>query len=160
MKLIVEAYFQRNKTGKFFRVKKERQDRHDQDTNLDRITSLEFQITLDPEEKHHLAKIYGVIDAIGTLGGVHEIVLWCIMLMYGSLRKNVYLFSIINSLIHTENFQIGLASENNQQKDASLMTRNLPDNIDKQNKNRLDRKQDHNYTSIQRSEIEMYPRIF
>ena len=36
---------------------------------------------------------------IGTLGGVFEILFWFIMLLYGCIRENVYLFSVINSLI-------------------------------------------------------------
>ena len=75
MKLITEAYSLTNKTGKFFRILKEKQDRYEQDLNLNTIPSMEFQIILDSEEKHHSVKFYGIIDAIGTLGGVHEIIL-------------------------------------------------------------------------------------
>ena len=98
MKSMVEACLRRNKTGEFFRVLKEKQDRYEQDRNYSSITSLEFQVLLDSEERHHSAKVYGAIDAIGTLGGVHEIILWCIMIIYGSFRRNVYMYSIINRL--------------------------------------------------------------
>ena len=83
----LEAYTLKNKTGQFFRVKNERKDSHDLFDTSTQKTTFEFQIMLDSEEKLHSAKIYGFIDAIGTLGGVHEIVLWCILLIYGSLRK-------------------------------------------------------------------------
>ena len=94
-----EILFLKNKQGKFFRANNERRDSHDLFDTSTQKTTFEFQIMLDSEEKLHSAKIYGFIDAIGTLGGVHEIVLWCILLIYGSLRKNVYFFSIINRLI-------------------------------------------------------------
>ena len=36
---------------------------------------------------------------IGTLGGVFEILLWLLMLFYGSIRNNMYIFHAINCLI-------------------------------------------------------------
>ena len=107
--------FSQNKEGEFYKVQGERQDRHNHDLNTTTKYSLEFQIYLDPEEKQYSVQIYRVIDAIGTLGGVHEILLWCIMLIYGSLRKNVYLFSIINRLIQTEQLQDTANEENKNQ---------------------------------------------
>ena len=160
MKSMVEACFLKNKTGKFFRVLKEKQDRYDQDLNSTTITSMEFQITLDSEEKHHSAKIYGIIDAIGTLGGVHEIVLWCIMLIYGSLRKNVYLFSIINHLIQTEQFQDINSEENNEIKSNDQMSKKASNMIDTQRGTNFNMNRVHNITSIQKSEIKMCQSMF
>ena len=39
-------------------------------------------IMLDSEVKNYKARIYGIIDAIGTLGGTYGIVFWTIMLFY------------------------------------------------------------------------------
>ena len=60
----MEAYSLTNKTGKFFRILKEKQDRYEQDLNLSTIPSMEFQTILDSEERHHSVKFYGIIDAI------------------------------------------------------------------------------------------------
>ena len=115
---------------------------------------------LDSEEKLHSAKIYGFIDAIGTLGGVHEIVLWCILLIYGSLRKNVYFFSIINRLIQTEQLQDTSQEDNREQRDGNQMPIASPHQIARQSSNRHTNTQHHNYTPIHRSEIEMRPGMF
>ena len=156
-KLRLEAYFLKNKTGQFFRVSKEKQDRHDLHTiqNQTRVTTFEFQIMLGPEEKHYSAKVYGVIDAIGTLGGVHEMVLWCVMLIYGSLRKNVYLFSIINRLIQTEQLQ-----DNSEQRGDIQIPTSTHNQVIRQITNRLNNNQTHNYTPIHRSEMGIRPGIF
>ena len=60
---------------------------------------------LDSEMKNYKASVYGIIDAIGTLGGTFEIVLWIIMLFYGSIRSNLYMFSTINSLSQSDTNQ-------------------------------------------------------
>ena len=156
----LEIYFLKNKEGKFFRAHKERRDTHELFVNLTRQITFEFQITLDSEEKHHSATIYGAIDAIGTLGGVYEIVLWCIMLIYGSLRKNVYLFSIINHLIQTEHLQDTANEDNIEQRDGNQMSRIMPNQAVRDISNRQNNTQHHNYTPVQRSEIEMRPRMF
>ena len=159
-KLKLETCFLKNKQGKFFRVHNERQDSHDLfDTSTQKAT-FEFQIMLDSEEKHHSAKIYGFIDAIGTLGGVHEILLWCIMLIYGSLRKNVCLFSIINRLIQTEQLQDTTNEENNERRQNNQILTFIPNQTSRENSNRHTNNQHHNYTPILRSENEMRPGIF
>ena len=157
MKLTMEAYSLINKTGEFFRVQKESHDKYEQNLDYSTIDSLEFQVRLDSEEKHHSAKVYGIIDAIGTLGGVHDIVLWCIMLIYGSLRKNVYLFSIINCLIQSEQLQDTANEDNNEPRDSNQIQSCTHNHT---NRNRLNNDQTHNYTPIHRSEIKMRPRMF
>ena len=159
MKLTLEAYLQRNKTGQFFRVQNYKNDWHDLSFDSTKTALFEFQITLDSEEKHHSAKIYGVIDAIGTLGGVHEITLWCIILIYGSVRKNMYLFSIINSLIQSEQFQ-DIHHEIDEQRDINLNIRSHPIETSRQSRVKFNNNQTHNYTSVQLSEIKKRPRIF
>ena len=156
-KLRLETYFLKNKTGQFFRVSKEKQDRRDLHTiqNQARVTTFEFQIMLGPEEKHYSAKVYGVIDAIGTLGGVHEIVLWCVMLIYGSLRKNVYLFSIINRLIQTEQLQ-----DNSEQRGDIQIPTSTHNQVIRQSRSRLNNDQVYSYTPVHKSEIGMRPRMF
>ena len=160
MKSKVEAYFLKNKSGQFFRVQNERKDSHDQNANLSKKISLEFQIMLGTEEKHFSAKIYGVIDAIGTLGGVHEIVLWCIMLFYGSLRKHVYLFSIINRLIQTEQLQDTDFEDNNEQQNINQTFRSIPDKVARQCRDKLSINQVHNYNPVHKSEVDIRPRMF
>ena len=160
MKLIMEAYSLTNKTGDFFRLIKERQNNVKLDLSGNQIRSLEFQIRLDSEEKHHSAVVYGIIDAIGTLGGVHDIVLWCVMFIYGSLRKNVYLFSIINCLIRTEQLKDTTPQQNDEQRDDNQIQINAPDQVSRQNANRLNNDQNQNYTPVRRSETGLLPRMF
>ena len=159
MKSITEGCSLINKTCEFFRVQKQSQDRYEQNLDSSTIDSLEFQIILDSEEKHHSAKIYGIIDAIGTLGGVHEIVLWCIMLIYGSFRKNMYLFSIINRLIQTEQLQDTSLQGNEERRDDNQMLMNTHNQANRQSTNRLNNGQAQNYTPIHRSEIDILPRM-
>ena len=58
------------------------------------ITSL----TLDTESKHYESKVNHFMDAIGTIGGIFEILLMMISLVYSKIRKNLYYQSIINEL--------------------------------------------------------------
>ena len=47
---------------------------------------LYLTLMLDSGIKHYSSKVYGIIDAIGTLGGVFEIIFWAIMLFYSNIR--------------------------------------------------------------------------
>ena len=62
----------------------------------------QLSILLDTEMKNYKARVYGIIDAIGTLGGVFEIISWIVLLLYGSIRQSLYLFSVVNSLIQND----------------------------------------------------------
>ena len=70
-------------------------------------------ITLDSEIKNYKARVYGIIDAIGTLGGAFEIIFWIIMLFYGSIRKNLYLYSVVNSLSQDDESEVNQQQHNN-----------------------------------------------
>ena len=159
-KLKLEVYSLKNKTGQFFRVKNQRKDSYDLSDNPTLKASMELHIMLDSEEKLYSAKVYGVIDAIGTLGGVHDIVLWCILFLYGSLRKNVYLFSIINRLIQTEQLQDTTEEDNKEPRDGNQIPMSTHDQEVIHNRNRLNNNQVHNYTPIHRSERETRPTMF
>ena len=67
---------------------------------------LSIDIRLDSGAKHYVSSTYGIIDAIGTLGGVFEILYWFMMLFYSSLRENMYSFSVINSLNQTNQDEV------------------------------------------------------
>ena len=56
-----------------------------------------------------------MIDALGTLGGVFEIIFWSIMLVYGSIRKNMLIFSIMNRLARTGHEQYDGPSAKDEQ---------------------------------------------
>ena len=64
------------------------------------IDFFQLTITLDAEVKDYKSRVYGIIDAIGTLGGAFGIISWIVLLLYSSLRNNLYYFSAINSLIN------------------------------------------------------------
>ena len=53
----------------------------------------------DRRIRHFRSIAYGIIDALGTFGGVFEILFWLLMFLYGSFRESAYLFSVINCLI-------------------------------------------------------------
>ena len=87
---------------------------------------LNFEVRLDAKLKHYKSITYGIIDAIGTLGGVFEILFWILMLFFGSIRENMYLFSVINTLTQIsqdENTQP--RSDNNNNKDAPMFSGRL-----------------------------------
>ena len=67
-----------------------------------KVYFLQLSILLDTEMKNYKGRVYGIIDAIGTLGGAFEIISWIVLLLYGSIRQNLYLFSVANSL--TQNY--------------------------------------------------------
>ena len=76
---------------------------------------------LDSKVKHYECKTYGMIDAIGTLGGVFEILYWLLILLYGSIRESMYLFSVINSLIQlNQNENIKSKGDNSKKIDAPM----------------------------------------
>ena len=60
-----------------------------------------------------------MIDALGTLGGVFEIIFWSIMLFYGSIRKNMLIFSIMNRLARTGHEQYDGPSAKDEQNNIS-----------------------------------------
>ena len=66
----------------------------------DFVDILYLDILLDTEMKEYKSKVYGILDAIGTLGGAFEIISWIVLLLYGSIRKHIYLFSAVNSLAY------------------------------------------------------------
>ena len=66
------------------------------------IDFFQLSILLDTEMKNYKARVYGIIDAIGTLGGAFEIISWIVLLLYGSIRQSLYLFSVVNSLIQND----------------------------------------------------------
>ena len=79
---------------------------------------------LDSEVKVYQARIYGIIDAIGTLGGAFEIVFWVIMLFYGSIRKNLYLLSVMDVLSKSDENHDNEREANHEQHDNIPITRN------------------------------------
>ena len=88
-----------------------------------KIEFFSMTIMLDSEVKNYKARIYGIIDAIGTLGGTYGIVFWTIMLFYGTIRKNLYLISIINSLYQGDYNQENELWANEEQHNNALVKR-------------------------------------
>ena len=96
---IESGLFSPQKTGNFYQISKD--VTHTSKNNIESQDTLlaNLQVQLDPQVTHYKSTTYGIIDAIGTLGGTFEILFWLLMLLYSSTRDNVYLFSVINSLI-------------------------------------------------------------
>ena len=93
--------FSSSKTGKFYTVNREN-ILISELPNTPQKTFLKFDVRLDAKVKHYNSMTYGIIEAIGTLGGVFEILFWILMLFYGSLSEKMYLLSVINTLTQDE----------------------------------------------------------
>ena len=76
---IESGIFSSEKDGKFYTVNMDRayDTAHPNTTNK---LLLQYELRLDSKVKHYKSITYGIIDAIGTLGGVFEILLWVLML--------------------------------------------------------------------------------
>ena len=57
-----------------------------------------ISLTLDTESKHYESKVFNLMDSIGTIGGIYEITLSMVLIIYTGIRKNLYYRSIINEL--------------------------------------------------------------
>ena len=66
---------------------------------------MNVKINLDSEVKHFQSKSYRFIDAVGTIGGIFEIMFWLTMLIYGCIRKNMAIYYIVNRIISISNQQ-------------------------------------------------------
>ena len=118
---IESGIFSSEKTGKFYTVNRERTF----DTSYPNTTNkilMQYELMLDSKVKHYKSITYGIIDAIGTLGGVFEILLWVLMLFYGSIRENMYLFSVISTLAQfNQNGEEKSVAENTKNKDTPII---------------------------------------
>ena len=90
--------FSNKKKGNFYEIS---------DIRKDSVTKYSYDfdgaisvasLTLDTESKHYESKVNHFMDAIGTIGGIFEILLMMITLLYSKIRKNLYYQSIINEL--------------------------------------------------------------
>ena len=118
---IESGIFSSEKTGKFYTVSREKTYGAESfDTNYKKL--LNFELRLDSKVRHYKSITYGIIDAIGTLGGVFEILLWVLMLFYGSIRENMYLFSVINTLTQfNQNEDEKSEPDNTKNKDTPVL---------------------------------------
>ena len=98
---------------------------------------------LDSEVKDYKARVYGVIDALGTLGGIFEIVFWTIMLFYGSIRNNLYLFTVVNSLSQDNHKQDGELWVKRNQHNNTLAIRGIYTQSNRQREANTDLTQAH-----------------
>ena len=62
--------------GNFYRAGKTNSHITELDENNSDYDFALIRIMLDSEVKHYESRVYGVIDAIGTLGGIFEITFW------------------------------------------------------------------------------------
>ena len=122
---IESGIFSSEKTGKFYTVSKEKTFVSEQE-NANNKVFLNFDVRLDSKVKHYKSIAYGIIDAIGTLGGVFEILYWILMLFFGSIRENMYLFSVINTLTQiSQDEDTQSRTDNNNNKDAPMVSGKL-----------------------------------
>ena len=121
-----------------------------------------FHLTLmiDPEVKDHKSRVYGIVDAIGTLGGAYEIIFWIVMLFYGSIRKNLYQFSIVNSLIQNNDHQKDESKVDEGNLNNDMITRRRCNQQASQSKIRLRQTKVHVENTNQRNRTIVNKKIF
>ena len=54
--------------------------------------------TLSLESKHYKSSVYHFLEAIGTIGGIYELLFQGILIMYISIRKSLYFYSFLAEL--------------------------------------------------------------
>ena len=126
---IESGLFSSEKTGKFYTVSRE-STYSSQIINITDKVILNFEVMLDAKVTHYKSTTYGIIDAIGTLGGVFEILFWVLMLLYGSLRENMYLFSVINTLTEINQDEDAIPKTDNNNPKEVPMSENRFDQIE------------------------------
>ena len=57
------------------------------------------------EGKHYEGSVYHIINAVGTVGGIFELVSNGIMILYFLIHKDLYMHSILNSLSKIRKYQ-------------------------------------------------------
>ena len=83
------------KKGNFYQISKQTSNSI---SLLDTPNSRNFasiSATLDLESKHYKSSVYHFIEAIGTIGGIYELLFQAILVMYFSIRKNLYFYSFL-----------------------------------------------------------------
>ena len=84
------------KEGNFYEISNFRKDSvtklsHSNDTSLSFV-----YFNLDTESKHYSSRVYNIMDSIGIIGGIFEILLSGILIIYTKIRHNLYFHSIIS----------------------------------------------------------------
>ena len=62
-------------------------------------------VHLDSESKHIESSVNHVLEVIGTIGGSFELIHYSILILYATLRKNLYFHTIINRIHDYQRFQ-------------------------------------------------------
>ena len=115
---------------------------------------------IDPEVKDYKSRVYGIVDAIGTLGDTYEIIFWIVMLFYGSIRKNLYQFSIVNSLIQNNDHQKDESKVDEGNLNNDMITRRRCNQQTSQSKIRLRQTKVHVENTNQRNRTIANKKIF
>ena len=90
-------FFSDVKKGNFYQISKQTSNSISLiDTSIRNLASI--SATLDLESKHYKSSVYHFIEAIGTIGGIYELLFQAILVMYFSIRKNLYFYSFLAEL--------------------------------------------------------------
>ena len=65
-------------------------------------------VNLDPETKHHKITVYHLLEAIGTIGGLFELLFGGILILYLIIRKNLYYFSFLTEFNKFKRYGYGV----------------------------------------------------
>ena len=53
-------------------------------------------VNLDPETKHYKVSVYHLLEGVGTIGGLFELLFGGILTLYLPIRKHLYFFSFLS----------------------------------------------------------------
>ena len=94
------------KKGNFYQTSGYRQDYVTRvDIFENRVISA-ITLNLDTESKHFESTVYQLMDLIGTIGGIFELLMGAILMVYGKIRRSLYYHSIINELHVVQRYKI------------------------------------------------------
>ena len=85
------------KKGNFYQVTRQIKNLISRPTYI-RYQFATISVTLDLESKHYKSSVYHFLEAIGTIGGIYELLFQGILIMYISIRKSLYFYSFLAEL--------------------------------------------------------------
>ena len=74
------------------------------DDNSDGVLSI-IALNADTESTHIQSSVYQIMDSIGTIGGIFELLLGTLLMIYTRIRKSLYYHSIIDQMQITKRDQ-------------------------------------------------------
>ena len=90
-------FFSDVKKGNFYQISRQTSNSISRSNSSDRSLA-SIIATLDLESKHYKSSVYHFAEAVGTIGGIYELLFEGILIIYFSIRKNLYFYSFLSML--------------------------------------------------------------